>query len=728
MRSPSSAPCVNGLVGSTESTPTVSPSARRWRQSAEIRLDLPEPGGPVRPMCAAPSRCAGRRAPSARHRARSRFSTRLIARATARRSPASTRRTSSAGSPARLRGPGAALNACRSCACGSTRPHPTIANSAPAAHSSQTAPASSPSENRPSAPRPIAGSRRASAVAGRRRIVDERSDAPRRSPRGSRSRRGRAPSSRSGCRRAAARAARPARGRSRPTTRTKSVPNATAADERGCGWLRLRARGRRGARRTPPARGGAGADGAGEGALGSPGSRFGRRAARARRTASRADAMQVGELELDRPGRDVERQLEQPLGVALCEEDVGVGQLAARGERSGPRPPGAEQAPNGGRVVETELGRNPQDARLGIRCHERPRYHSRRAAPPRRAAVPARHRPAAGRGAAAAHLRASLPRDGRALPRRSGAVLRRARRRRRDARRRLPGDRPRGRRALRRRAPQHRRDRRRADQDRAHRRGRARLPGRRRRDDRGRRRAPPARRRSSRRSTPTATSSTSPRAAMARRSPRSARGSPTRSRAASTSAPRSSSACSRRARSPRRLDEVVAARRARHEGRAHRERRERTCAHERPRQPARGDRARRARATTRRRRRRPQRSSSRSERERAAVRRRRRWDSRPAESPVPAARSTSPPARSGPTTGADLRFPTAFARGVGCAGSSASASGAFARILRLLREPPARHLALTARATTLPAPPRRGSPAASSRPPGCAATACAPPK
>jgi hypothetical protein len=49
IRSPSSAPCENGLEGSTEMTPTVLPSSRTWRTSDEIRLDLPTPGGPVIP-------------------------------------------------------------------------------------------------------------------------------------------------------------------------------------------------------------------------------------------------------------------------------------------------------------------------------------------------------------------------------------------------------------------------------------------------------------------------------------------------------------------------------------------------------------------------------------------------------------------------------------------------------------------------------------------------------
>ena len=49
MRSPSSAPCVNGLEGSTETTPTVVSRSRTSRISAETRLDFPTPGGPVRP-------------------------------------------------------------------------------------------------------------------------------------------------------------------------------------------------------------------------------------------------------------------------------------------------------------------------------------------------------------------------------------------------------------------------------------------------------------------------------------------------------------------------------------------------------------------------------------------------------------------------------------------------------------------------------------------------------
>ena len=50
MRSPSSAPDVNGLDGSTEMTPTVFSSARTWRTSEPTSVDFPTPGGPVIPM------------------------------------------------------------------------------------------------------------------------------------------------------------------------------------------------------------------------------------------------------------------------------------------------------------------------------------------------------------------------------------------------------------------------------------------------------------------------------------------------------------------------------------------------------------------------------------------------------------------------------------------------------------------------------------------------------
>ena len=52
-RSPSSAPPVRREDGSTASTPTVSPRARARATSTFVRVDLPTPGGPVRPITCA---------------------------------------------------------------------------------------------------------------------------------------------------------------------------------------------------------------------------------------------------------------------------------------------------------------------------------------------------------------------------------------------------------------------------------------------------------------------------------------------------------------------------------------------------------------------------------------------------------------------------------------------------------------------------------------------------
>src|SRR5215207_7294571 len=100
-RSPSSAPPENGEVGSTASTPTRVPWARRAVTSADVDVDLPTPGAPVtptkwaRPVCgvsaALTSRTSGERS-----------STSEISRATARASPAWARSTSSATGMARL--------------------------------------------------------------------------------------------------------------------------------------------------------------------------------------------------------------------------------------------------------------------------------------------------------------------------------------------------------------------------------------------------------------------------------------------------------------------------------------------------------------------------------------------------------------------------------------------------------------------------------------------------
>ncbi|MCZ7554671.1 MAG: hypothetical protein M5U05_19180 [Anaerolineales bacterium] len=48
-RSPSRAPPVIGLDGSTATTPTARPASRALAMIAETRVDLPDPGGPVMP-------------------------------------------------------------------------------------------------------------------------------------------------------------------------------------------------------------------------------------------------------------------------------------------------------------------------------------------------------------------------------------------------------------------------------------------------------------------------------------------------------------------------------------------------------------------------------------------------------------------------------------------------------------------------------------------------------
>src|SRR2546428_10732534 len=84
MRSPSRAPPVKGLVGSTATTPTPSPCARNCWISRSVSVLLPAPGGPVMPMRRVPP--WPRRActwDSRRSKPSRWFSTRLIARASA---------------------------------------------------------------------------------------------------------------------------------------------------------------------------------------------------------------------------------------------------------------------------------------------------------------------------------------------------------------------------------------------------------------------------------------------------------------------------------------------------------------------------------------------------------------------------------------------------------------------------------------------------------------------
>src|SRR5689334_8430904 len=96
IRSPSSAPPVNGLVGSTATTPTESPPARNRWMSASVSVLLPAPGGPVMPIRRVPPRpsspwaCDSTRSNPSRW-----FSTRVMARAKA----AGSRRAS----PSRIR-------------------------------------------------------------------------------------------------------------------------------------------------------------------------------------------------------------------------------------------------------------------------------------------------------------------------------------------------------------------------------------------------------------------------------------------------------------------------------------------------------------------------------------------------------------------------------------------------------------------------------------------------
>src|SRR5688572_669336 len=90
MRSPSSAPPVKGLVGSTAMTATLRPRSRYARTSCSVSVLFPAPGGPVIPVRCAPPRpsrpcsCDSTSSKPGRW-----FSTRLIARARAAVSPRS---------------------------------------------------------------------------------------------------------------------------------------------------------------------------------------------------------------------------------------------------------------------------------------------------------------------------------------------------------------------------------------------------------------------------------------------------------------------------------------------------------------------------------------------------------------------------------------------------------------------------------------------------------------
>ncbi len=57
MRSPRSAPWLNGLVGSMATMPSVRPRRRNSRAMAPLSVLLPEPAEPVRPMVCARPEC-----------------------------------------------------------------------------------------------------------------------------------------------------------------------------------------------------------------------------------------------------------------------------------------------------------------------------------------------------------------------------------------------------------------------------------------------------------------------------------------------------------------------------------------------------------------------------------------------------------------------------------------------------------------------------------------------
>src|SRR3954467_8849670 len=95
MRSPSKAPFVNGDDGSIDRTATARSRSRALFTRAPISVDLPTPGGPVKPTTAARP-VLGNTSLTSAHPSGSSFSTSEIARASARFSPARRRAASSA--------------------------------------------------------------------------------------------------------------------------------------------------------------------------------------------------------------------------------------------------------------------------------------------------------------------------------------------------------------------------------------------------------------------------------------------------------------------------------------------------------------------------------------------------------------------------------------------------------------------------------------------------------
>src|SRR5438552_11758317 len=90
MRSPSTAPPLKGLVGSTATMPTRWPAARSRAVTRSVSVDFPAPGGPVIPITCARPVCGWSRLISAGSPG-TRFSTSVIRRARATRSPPSMR-------------------------------------------------------------------------------------------------------------------------------------------------------------------------------------------------------------------------------------------------------------------------------------------------------------------------------------------------------------------------------------------------------------------------------------------------------------------------------------------------------------------------------------------------------------------------------------------------------------------------------------------------------------
>src|SRR2546421_3873891 len=90
MRSPSTAPPLKGLVGSTATMPTRWPAARNNAVTRSVSVDFPAPGGPVIPITCARPVWGWSRLISAGS-AGARFSTSVIRRARATRSPPSMR-------------------------------------------------------------------------------------------------------------------------------------------------------------------------------------------------------------------------------------------------------------------------------------------------------------------------------------------------------------------------------------------------------------------------------------------------------------------------------------------------------------------------------------------------------------------------------------------------------------------------------------------------------------